>query len=289
MIFTTNIRVTGTRSRSQGIILWYMLLAKRQIPLIFAQPFYARSTLYTFIVGVAKLPSAKLLWRLKLLISTGSVGWAVGACAAAAVGAEMDSTRLDALDKVVEVETLLTDCAAAEAAPAPDVEVVLIIMALESVGELTDPAPAADGTGDEIEDETELAPAAPVCPVFAIGAVDSVAELMATVDRVVPAGAGAWPMAAMLGNEPAPQRHAQLQDPSELRIPDPEATAPGEPTETAGAAEAMSASLSTDDFWEALPDAATAGLEGFAIPAVDERLAPVPTLPAGGFTPAAML
>jgi hypothetical protein len=60
---------------------------------------------------------------------------------------------------------------------------------------------------------------------------------MATVDRVVPAGAGAWPMAAMLENEPAPQRHAQLQDPSVLRVPDPAATAPGEPTETAGAAE----------------------------------------------------
>lgn len=177
----------------------------------------------------------------------GSVGWAAGACAAAATGVEIDSTRLDASDKVVEVEMLLADFAAAEAAPAADVEVVLTITALESVTELTDPAPAADGAEDEIEDETELAPAAPVCPVFAIAAVDSVAELLATVDRVVPAGAGAWPMAAMLGNEPAPQRHAQLQDPSELRVPDPEATAPGEPTETAGAAEAMSAILSTHD------------------------------------------
>jgi hypothetical protein len=115
-----------------------------------------RSTLYTFIVAVAKLPSTKLLWRVKLLMSMGSVSWGA-ACAAAATGVEIDSTRLDASDKVVGFETLLTDCAAAEVAPVADV--VLTIVALESEAELT--TPAADGA-EEIEDEAELAPAAPV-------------------------------------------------------------------------------------------------------------------------------
>ncbi len=61
--------------------------------------------------------------------------------------------------------------------------------------------------------------------------VELVVELMAKVDRVVAeeaAGAidagdaaGGWPIAPMLVKDPAPQRHAQLQEPSGLRVPVP--------------------------------------------------------------------
>ena len=58
--------------------------------------------------------------------------------------------------------------------------------------------------------------------VWTIPALDRVEDMMATVERVVAEGAaGAWPMAAKLENDPAPQRHAQLQEPSESRVPVP--------------------------------------------------------------------
>ncbi len=59
------------------------------------------STLYTFIVAVAKLPRAKLLWRVNALILMGSVVSGCP-CAAAAAGLEIVSSRLDASDKVLE-------------------------------------------------------------------------------------------------------------------------------------------------------------------------------------------
>lgn len=144
---------------------------KRQTPLIFARPFYFRSTLYTAIVAVAKLPSTKLLSRVKALISMGSVCWAAAACAAAATGVEIESARLDASDRVVEVEMLLADCPVAPAAGGAEKE-----------NEIEE---------NENEDGATPTLAAPVCPAFAIGPVDSVAGLMAMVDRVVPASAGA--------------------------------------------------------------------------------------------------
>jgi len=75
-------------------------------------------TLYTFIVAVARLPSTKLLCRVKSLMLIGSVCLACGACCAAATGLDMERTRLDASDTFV-AEDLFEDvddtpCAAAD-------------------------------------------------------------------------------------------------------------------------------------------------------------------------------
>jgi hypothetical protein len=89
--------------------------------------------------------------------------------------------------------------------PPCDDDVVWWVAALLNVDEVDTPgagAPAPPAT---------LAPATPVC---AMPAAESVAVFIDIVDSVVPTPTGAAAMAPMLGNDPAPQRHWQLQEPS---------------------------------------------------------------------------
>jgi len=61
---------------------------------------------------------------------------------------------------------------------------------------------------------------------------------LVSVDIVVPTAgtaAGAWPICAMLGNEPGAQRHEQSHAPPATIVPTPEAICPGAPTAGADA------------------------------------------------------
>lgn len=71
---------------------------------------------------------------------------------------------------------------------------------------------------------------------------------MVRVDIVVPiagAAAGAWPICAMLGNEPGAQRQEQSHAPPATSVPTPEAIAPGAPTAGGGADAAGGAAEAT--------------------------------------------
>lgn len=105
-----------------------------------------------------------------------------------------------------------TPCAAADGAVPPE-EVVCCIATLVDVDDDEEAAGAPPAL---------LATPAPTDLVCAILAVENVAELIATVDKVVPtppAPAGATAIAPIFGNDPAPQRHWQLQEPSAWRVP----------------------------------------------------------------------
>ena len=64
--------------------------------------------------------------------------------------------------------------------------------------------------------------------------ITAVERVVARLEAATEEMAGAAPMAP---KEPAPQRHWQLQEPSEAIVPVPWAIAPGEPTAGAAAAE----------------------------------------------------
>jgi len=79
----------------------------------------------------------------------------------------------------------------------------------DTPGEVALGAPAAVLDEDRPGEATLGAPAAPatLTPLCAIPAVERLAELVATVWRVVPAGGTGAAAIAPLGNDPAPQRH----------------------------------------------------------------------------------
>jgi hypothetical protein len=198
---------------------------------------------HTFIVAVARFPRTKLLDSEKVLMLMGSAGCAAAAAAAAVAwtpvavrdNSREDAPAVDVALLVAEIDNSRDEAAEVEApldAVATNEEVEATV---EDVTALCASGAALELAVDEaaIALDTELDTELDIDALIA--AADEACEV--TVFKVVAAiDAAGLVAAALIGNDPSPQRQEHAQEPSGFKVPVPLAKAPGEPT--AGAADA---------------------------------------------------